>query len=185
MNFRYLGEVELWNLVVGGNEEAFAHIYSSYSWELYKYGHKFTQDADLIEDVIQDVFVTIWELRKGILIQRSIKYYLFSSFRREMIKRVNISYKSETLEEYHSKIAWEASFQEILEENQITVESRNRGAQALEHLPARQKEAIYLRYIQELSYEEISDMMGVQITSLYNLIFKGIKALKTSLSTSG
>lgn len=184
MNFRSLGEVDIWKLIVGGNDDAFAYIYKTYSWDMYKYGHKFTQDSDLIEDVIQDVFVNMWEIRANIFIQRSIKYYLFSVFRREIIKRINFSYKNESLEEYHSKIAWEASFQEILEENQITLESRNRISQALEHLPVRQKEAIYLRYIQELSYDEISDLMGIQIPSLYNLIFKGIKSLKEYLATT-
>lgn len=184
MDFRPLQEVDTWKLIVEGNDEAFAYIYNAYSSDMFKYGHKFTQDADLIEDVIQDVYVTVWEKRECISIQHSIKYYLFSCFRRDLIKKINLAYQSESLEEFHAHMDWEASFMEILEENQITLKSQSTVSKALECLPARQKEAIYLKYLQELSYEEISELMGIQIPSLYNLIFKGIKSLKAYLSPS-
>ncbi|MEX2594035.1 MAG: sigma-70 family RNA polymerase sigma factor [Anditalea sp.] len=184
MKYNTLEETELWHLIAKGNQNAFAYIYTTYSKDMYKYGHKFTQETELIEDVIQDVYVHIWELRNSLTVKKSIKFYLFSSFRRELIKRINASYESETLEDYHSNISWQASFQEILLENQITLESSKKVTQALENLSARQKEAIFLRYIQDLSYEEISALMEIQVPSLYNLIFKGIKTMKEFLSSS-
>jgi RNA polymerase sigma factor (sigma-70 family) len=184
MKFNTLEEAELWKFIAKGNQEAFGHIYCAYSKDLYKYGLKITQDAELIEDVIQDVYVHIWELRKSISIQKSIKFYLFSSFRRELIKRINANQKTETLEDYHSNISWQASVEEVLLENQITLESSSKITRALENLSARQKEAIFLRYIQELSYEDISSLMNIQVPSLYNLIFKGMRTMKEFLSSS-
>ncbi|WP_158861488.1 RNA polymerase sigma factor [Lunatibacter salilacus] len=181
MNFQNLGEVEIWKLIEKGNEHAFAFIYQEYSDDLFKYGYKFTQNQDLIEDVIQDVYVVLWEQRTCIQIQRSIKYYLFSAFRRDLIRHINFSYQNEPLEEYHSKIAWEKSFMDILEENQVILESKTNLSKALEILPTRQKEAIYLRYIHEMAYNEISDLMGLQMPSLYNLIFRALKTLKENL----
>ncbi len=169
MKFNTLEDNELWKLIAKGNQEAFAYIYTAYSKELYRYGYKFTLDSDVIEDVIQDVYVHIWELKKCIFIQKSIKFYLFSSFRRELIKRNTIAHKNDSLDDFHSDILWQASFEEVLLENQITLESGNKITKALENLSARQKEAIFLRYIQELSYEEISILMGIQVPSLYNL----------------
>ncbi|EPR67661.1 RNA polymerase sigma factor [Cyclobacterium qasimii] len=182
MDFSSLSEVEIWGLVKSGNQQAFSYIYSTFSKDLYKYGHKFTQDTNLIEDVIQDLFVHIWDLKKNINVKNSIKFYLFACFRRELIKKIKCAYKNESLEEVHSKFKWEASFLEILDENQIILESSNKISQALGQIPLRQKEAIYLRYIQELSYDEISKMMDVQVPSVYNLIFKGLKKLKNILS---
>jgi RNA polymerase sigma factor (sigma-70 family) len=119
-----------------------------------------------------------------LIIQKSIKFYLFSCFRRELVKRLKTNHRSESLEEYHLNMSWEESFQEILVENQITLESNQKISKAMETLSVRQKEAIFLRYIQELSYEEISQLMGIQVPSLYNLIFKGIKTMKDFLSSS-
>src|SRR5690554_2694263 len=93
MSFGKFDDPKLWKLIAKGNQEAFAQVYNVYAKDLFTYGHKFTLDADLIEDVIQDVFVHIWESRNSLTIQKSIKFYLFSSFRRELIKRINGSHK--------------------------------------------------------------------------------------------
>jgi RNA polymerase sigma factor (sigma-70 family) len=182
MEFHTLKDAELWRLVVNCDKKAFDYMYNAHAKNLYKYGFRFTHDSDLIKDVIQDVYVHIWESKNMLNIQKSIKFYLFSAFRREVIKRVNSTCKFETIDEYHSKISWEQSFQEILDANQISFESSCRLSRAIDGLPLRQKEAIYLRYLQELSYDEISELMGVQIPSIYNLIFKGIKSLKDILT---
>lgn len=184
MEFHTLNDAELWQLVAKGDQGAFDHVYFSTAKDLYKYGFRFSQDKELIKDVIQDVFIHIWEARNGLHIQKSIKFYLFSAFRREVIKRVNSACKFETIDEYHSKVCWELSFQEILDENQISLDSAHKLTRAIDGLPLRQKEAIYLRYLQELTYDEISELMGVQIPSIYNLISKGIRSLKAVLSPS-
>lgn len=182
MKFHTLKDIELWELVVDGDQKAFDHVYLTNAKDLYKYGFRFTQDTELIKDVIQDLFIHIWEAKNALSINKSIKFYLFSAFRREVIKRVNQACKYENIEDFHSKTSWEVSFQEILEENQISLESSHKLNRAIDALPLRQKEAIYLRYLQELTYDEISELMGVQIPSIYNLIFKGIKSLKSVLS---
>jgi len=184
MKYLNLKDFEIWQLISKGDQCAFDHIYINYAKDLYKYGFRFTHDTELIKDVIQDVYVHIWESKRVLTIQKSIKFYLFSSFRRQVIKRVNAACKYDSIEDYHSKVSWEASFQEILEENQISLEVTNKLCRAIDRLPIRQKEAIYLRYLQELTYDEISELMGVQIPSIYNLIFKGIKSLKNVLSPS-
>ena len=184
MDYHSLDDSEVWGSMVNGNRDALAYIYTTYSRVLFNYGLKFTTERDLIEDIIQDTFVHLWECKERLVIQKSIKFYLFSCFRRELVKRLKTNQKNETLEDYHANMSWQESFQEILVENQITLESNQKITKAMETLSVRQKEAIFLRYIQELSYEEISLLMGIQVASLYNLIFKGIKTMKDFLSSS-
>lgn len=184
MDHNSLDDSEVWDSMVKGNRETFAYIYTTYSKDLYNYGLKITVETDLIEDVIQDTFVHLWEFRERLVIQKSIRFYLLSCFRRELFRRLKTNQKNESLEEYHANMSWEESFQEILVENQITLESNRKITMAMETLSVRQKEAIFLRYIQELSYDEISQLMGIQVPSLYNLIFKGIKTMKDFLSSS-
>ncbi|WP_186756178.1 RNA polymerase sigma factor [Echinicola salinicaeni] len=172
---------KIWRRISDGDRDALANIYNAYSKDLYKYGFGFTKDEDLIQDVIHDVFVHIWNLRKTITIQKSIKFYLFTSFRREIIKTVNEQYKRESLDDYHAKFLWEESFEELLHKHQIISESGVKINEALENLPLRQKEAIYLRVLEDLDYEDISELMGVQVPSVYNLIFKGIRTLRNTL----
>jgi RNA polymerase sigma factor (sigma-70 family) len=184
MDHNSLDDAEIWDSMAKGSRETYAYIYTTYSKDLYSYGLRITTETDLVEDIIQDTFVLLWDGRERLIIQKSIKFYLFSCFRRELVKRLKTNHRSESLEEYHLNMSWEESFQEILVENQITLESNQKISKAMETLSVRQKEAIFLRYIQELSYEEISQLMGIQVPSLYNLIFKGIKTMKDFLSSS-
>lgn len=184
MKYASYEDSELWKLIAMGNQEVFAEIYTRYSKDLYKYGHKFTQDKELIEDAIQDVYVHIWASRKKLIIQKSIKFYLLSAFRRELLNRIKQFRKNQSLGDYPADVSWQESFQEILIENQISLESSQKITSALDNLSMRQKEAIFLRYIQELSYDEISELMRIQVPSLYNLIFKGLKAMKDFLSST-
>lgn len=184
MKYQQLSPVELWDLIKLADQEAFAYIFTANSGEMYNYGQKITSDRDLIEDVIQDVFVHLWEIKSTLSIHSSIRFYLFSAFRRALIHKLKGSKKHDVLEDYHSSVAWQDSFQEILIENQISLESSRKISSALENLSIRQKEAIYLRYIQDLSYEDISELMGIQVPSLYNLVQKGLKSMKQFLSSS-
>src|SRR5690606_12086596 len=106
------------------------------------------------------------------------------AFRSELFKRIKQFRKNQSLEDYPADVSWQESFQEILIENQISLESSQKITSALDNLSIRQKEAIFLRYIQELSYDEISELMHIQVPSLYNLIFKGLKAMKDFLSST-
>ncbi|WP_081652306.1 RNA polymerase sigma factor [Cyclobacterium qasimii] len=184
MKYEQLGSYELWGLIQSADQEAYAYIFTSYSDDIFKYGQKFTTDCGLIEDVIQDVFVHLWEIKCSLNIHSSIRFYLFSSFRRELLRRLKVNQKHEVLEDYHSSMAWQDSFQEILIENQITHESSRKISSALDNLSTRQKEAIYLKYIQDLSYDEISELMGIKVPSLYNLVLKGLKSMKQFLTSS-
>ncbi|AEL25008.1 RNA polymerase sigma factor [Cyclobacterium marinum] len=184
MKYEQLSSYELWGLIQSADQEAFAYIFTTNSDDIFKYGQKFTTDCELIEDVIQDIFVRLWELKNTLVIHSSIRFYLFSTFRRELVRRLKINQKHQLLEDYHSSVTWEDSFQEILIENQITQESSMRISSALDNLSTRQKEAIYLKYMQDMSYEEISSLMGIKVPSLYNLVLKGLKSMKQFLTSS-
>src|SRR5690554_820551 len=80
MEYNSLEDAELWNRISQGDEDAFSYVYTFYSGGMYKYGYKFTQQIELIEDVVQEVFVHLWKSRSRLSIQKSIKFYLLSSF---------------------------------------------------------------------------------------------------------
>jgi len=177
----FLPDPTLWKLVQDGDKEVFTYLYRKHATELYRYGIKISNDSILVEDVIQEVFCRLWEMRKDITINSSIKFYLFSTFRREIIKQVSKNSQMENLNGDLPNQQVELSLHEILVQNQISLESNQKMERALDALSKRQREAIYLKYLEGLSYDEISKLMGIQVPSLYNLIFKALKFLKNHL----
>lgn len=181
MDYASLIDLDLWELVVSGNKRAYTYIYNSHCPDMFRYGLKFTSDSQLIEDVMHDLLVRIWEKKERIQINTSIKFYLLSSFRRDLIRNLSASRNHQSLEDRHQELAWEASFLELLVEKQIYLESDEKLKNSLSALSVRQKEAIYLRYVEGLTYEEIGDIMHIKTQSIYNLIFRSIQFLKNQL----
>ena len=70
------------------------------------------------------------------------------------------------------------SNEDLIIENEYTKEQSAKLQKALASLSRRQREVVYLRFYQNLSYSEIADLMSMQVESVYNLISKAIGALK-------
>ena len=178
-----LSEMQLWQEFKAGNQPAFDYIFAQYIRLLYSYGHKFTPKAAMVEDCIQDLFIELWEKKHLLSDTNSIKYYLFKSLRRKLTraleKEKHILGQVALEEDYYFEIIFSHETQLIT--NQITEEQHNSLTEALAILSKRQKEVIYLRYFNNLSYEEVASIMGLNLNSTYKIVSKAIHTLKQYL----
>ena len=172
----------LWEGLQVGDQKAYASIYDQYVGQLYTYGKKLTSNTALVEDAIQEIFIELWRYRTGLGQVRSIKAYLFTCLRRQMFKSIKkeiFVLNEDYLKEDNFEL--ELSAQDLLiqqEDKQTEVEKIKK---ALNHLTRRQKEIIYLKFFQELSYEEIGQMMDLSQRGTYNLVSKALAILKEKL----
>lgn len=181
MDFSKQSDAAIWKLISRGNNSAFVYVYETYSDVLFRYGLRITSDKTLIEDSIHDVFLRIWTRRSLLSITHSIKFYLIRAFRRDLIKKVKEIRKNRFAELSEVDRHWEVSFQELLLENQIILESNENVKAAINHLSDRQREAVFLRYIEGLEYQQIAELMQMKVLSLYNLLQKALKNLSQFL----
>jgi RNA polymerase sigma factor (sigma-70 family) len=173
-------DAELWDAFLSGSKEAYAYMYQKYAKVLFNYGFKIAPDRDLVEDCIQDLFLIILETRERLGHTTSIKFYLMRSLRREIVRKLNNDHRFSNsrldgddllfVVDFHYEPSWLDS--------QISKERAEALLQELNHLPARQKEAIFLKFFDNLSYEEIAGIMGIETTSAYKVIYKAIAALQ-------
>lgn len=171
-------------LFLDGNIEAYSCIYKKYIQELFSYGKAFVNgDDDLLKDAIQDVFYKI--LKKPYILKdvHNIRFFLFKSLRNRII---DLNKKTERI------IGFDGNFSEQLEftienitilDNIIESEERDRLSKRIKHLleklTARQREAVCLRYIYGMEYEEIAKILNMDNTkSAANLVSKAITALR-------
>ncbi|WP_158860937.1 RNA polymerase sigma factor [Lunatibacter salilacus] len=181
MDFTKQTDADIWKLISKGNNPAFVYVYETYSDVLFRYGSRITTDKSLIEDSIHDVFLRIWTKRSFLTISCSLKFYLIRAFRRDLIKKVQEIRKKKYTEISEMDRHWEVSFQELILENQIILESNENVKAAINHLSDRQREAVFLRYIEGMEYQQIAELMQIKVISLYNLIQKALKNLSQSL----
>lgn len=176
-------EIILWNQFRSGSKQAFNAIYYKYVKILFNYGRKITSNTSLIEDCIQDLFVELWQKKELLSETTSIKFYLFRAVNRKIVRVLKSESKiffKDLSEDYDFEVVFSHEVQLISE--QISKEDRDKLAKALNGLTSRQKEAIYLKYYEKLSFEEVSSILEISVKGTYKIISRALEALKNAMN---
>ena len=126
---------------------------------MHSYGLKISKNEVLTEDTLQDFFLYIYEKRENLSDLETIAPYLFTSYKRFIIKVITKNKKMKTTD-FSEEIITDIQFtKEELIMNQETAIFKNKKIEVLlNKLPKRQKEAIYLKYYSELKTAEIAEI---------------------------
>ncbi len=174
----------LWTELKNGSQKALRDIYDQNMIRLESYARKFTQDTELIEDTIHDIFIQIWEKREGLGHTDSIIGYLCVTLRRELIRRLEKSAKTTGFEYAENKdINFQLSAEDLIIEGEQNDLHSVKLHEAFSQLSNRQKEAIFLKFYEEMNYDEICEAMDINYQSVRNLISKGIIEIRKFLGT--
>ncbi|WP_437918112.1 RNA polymerase sigma factor [Sphingobacterium sp. LRF_L2] len=177
-------ELKWWEMFRIGDEVSFKKIFERYQGLLFNYGYKFTQDEDLIEDCIQELFVKLWYNHPNIGTTASVKNYLLKSFRRSMSRKLEqnkrfFSLQSSSAEDLPFEIELPHDV-DIMRRERLS-EIKQQLSKALDKMSPRQREVIHLRYFEELSYEEIADIMGLSVKDTYKLFYRAMDSLRKNI----
>lgn len=178
---RYSDQI-IWEDFLCGDDEAYTYIYKEYSQALYAYGMHFTSDKGLVEDCIQDVFVKIFQNRKHLQSTDNIKLYLFISLKNKLFNIFRKDIKYSQIDSLEPVFAAEYTIEDEIIENEKEQFLNEKMIRMLEVLSPRQKEIIYYRFVEGLSYEEICQIMDMNYQSTQNLIQRSLKKLRTTFS---
>ena len=176
-------DLQLWQQLKAGEKNALAQIYEDHAAKLLKYGYKFADNEQLVEDCLQDLFVELWKNRAGLSDTDSIQRYLFVALRRKVIRQVDRIKKkihSEEPQEYQFDV--DLSIDDRLIAQETAEEQVQLLKKAVEGLSSRQKEVIYLKYYAEMDYQDISEVMDINYQSVRNLVFNALKSLKKQMT---
>jgi len=171
----------VWASFNKGNEATFNFLYKSFAASLFAFGYQFCGDAHLVEDCIQNLFIYIRKRRGHLGEVHSIKSYLFKSLRCEITKRL----KERGLLVDADQMQYAEAFSIALSPETILIESESRERtqekvnQALSQLTVRQRQALQLLYEEEMSYSQISEVMGfTEVKSARKLVYRALSSLK-------
>ena len=171
-------ETAVWRDLKSGDKKALAHLYTKYFDKLYNYGSRISRDPVIVEDAIQDLFITLWNLRGGLNRDvKSIKQYLYTCLRRNILLKLKNRHLTVEITELVS-FDLELSHKSHYLNTQINAELRQKLTEMVHTLTPKQKEAIFLIYFDELSYEEVAKIMSLKIKTVYNLVHQAIARLK-------
>lgn len=159
-----------------GNESAFKIIYDTYWYSIYKTAKRYTKSIELAEDIVQEIFATLWSNRVKFTEVLHLEYYLIT-----MTK--NLTYRT------IRKIAFEAAAKNTLTTETLSIESDAEDQmldkqyaqlvqQAIGMLPLQQKQVFQLAKLQGLSHKDIAARMNISHLTVKAHMAKALRFIR-------
>lgn len=164
-----------------GDEKAFQLIYEKYCRQLIHFAASYLPDISDAEEIIQNVFVELWEKREQLDPERFVKNYLYkvtvnkvyNHLKRKVVERKYLqcfdAFETNTVNEAEKKI-YREELDGILR-------------QLLEKLPEQQRNIFYLSRWEGLPNKEIADQLQISIRTVENQVYRAVKYIRENIKT--
>lgn len=163
-----------------GDEMAFEKLFHLFYERLARYAWSILEDQDTAEEIVQDVFVKLWENRTTIEIQLAIRPYLFKSVHNRCLNlirhlKVRKDHQESVLlqqDDNHSSVHAQVEVKEL----KVRIE------QAMEKLPPECRKVFRLSRFDELSYKEIAQCLDISVKTVENQMGKALRIMRVELA---
>jgi RNA polymerase sigma factor (sigma-70 family) len=169
----------IWLRIGNNDQEAFSEVFRFYYKRFYNYGKKFTCDVSLIDDAVQDTLLEIWDKRKKLI---SIEYpstYFYASFRYGLFKKIKL--QKQIVPDNQILVEPDFSIDHFIIGKEAGAELKLQLLNALATLTARQREAIFLRFYEGLSYDQVAIVMDITTKAVYKIMSRALIQLKENM----
>ncbi len=168
-----------------GDISAFTTIVRTYSVRLEEYVRRQVGDSDVAIDIVQDVFMELWERRARADIRTTLQGYIYGSAHnhvRLFLRRVRLEERCET--DFIQRAVTPGTGAQILPPDALLEQQELAGVldRALETLSPRVRQVALLRWRDKLSRAEIASIVGVAVSTIHNQLTTAARALRPLLA---
>jgi RNA polymerase sigma-70 factor (family 1) len=174
-----LTEKEIFIAIREGNERIFEEVFRKYYQSLCHYANNILKDSDEAEEIVQNLFFSLWEKRASLEINISLKSYLYRSVHNHCLNRIkHLKIREEYVQ--YSNNYYENSYESV---NQAVMgnELEAKIKAAIEKLPEQCRLVFKMSRFEELKYNEIAEQLGISVKTVENQIGKALKVLRAEL----
>lgn len=173
----------LYSKVREGDIRSFETLFRRYYELLCRYGSKITGDADVAEEIVQELFYTLWKDRSDLRIVLSVKPYLYGAVRNGALQylehlQVRRRYYRQAVSDGMPEYDPHDSPQTILEHKEL----EQRLAVALEGLPQRRRDIFRMNRFEGKKYEQIAKEMSLSVKTIEAEMSKALRVLRKRLT---
>ena len=177
-----MNDLFLFTKVRDGDIRAYETLFRRYYEPLCLYGNKITSDMDVAEEIVQELFYTLWKDRESLRIVWSVKPYLYGAVRNHSLQYLE---HLKVREQYYRKMTANGqpesnphdSPQEILEYKEL----EERLHAVLESLPQRRRDIFRMNRFEGMKYEQIARKMSLSVKTIEAEMSKALQVLRKSL----
>ena len=173
-------DVKLLQRFQNGDIIAFQQIYETFCDPLYRFAHSYLKESFEAEEIVQDVFLKVWEKRAEVDVQKSFKSYLY---------QITVN---KIFNELKQRIVRQKYVQQVMHAEQATEETpessiqfhelNDKLEQLLNELPKQQRTIFVMSRWKGLTNVEIADQLNLSIRTVENQIYRATRFLKLHLN---
>lgn len=174
--------IKLFEQFKKGSHEAFCDIYKIYYNRLLRFGNIFCNDKHLTENIIQDFFIKMFKNPEKLNHVINLEVYLFKSIKQNIISELNKETRRTIirklvidLDEKNESVEQKLIHEELSKERILWLKSH------IDSLPIRQKEIIYLRFYEGLSYDQITQLTSLSNQVARNYVSRALEKLRDKI----
>ncbi|HNW56377.1 MAG TPA: RNA polymerase sigma-70 factor [Bacteroidales bacterium] len=172
-------DLELITGLHDGNEIVFETVFKNYYERLCNYANTYINNMIEAEEMVQGTFLILWEKHEMIDIHTSLKSYLYRSVHNNCINHVkHLQVRRNHYDEYlhYADIEYEQVSNDL-----IGKELEQKINSVIESLPPQCKAVFKLSRLENLTYNEIAEKMGLSVKTIENHMIKALKTLRVEL----
>jgi len=156
----------------------FEDLFKTHFAALTGFSQTFVKDEDAAKEIVQNVFINLWDKKDQLDTKQSIKSYLYTSVRNRSLNylRDNKKFRSQTLDDDLSKIESEPESDSL-----VTEELQTKIDEAIGLLPEKCREVFELSRFEGLKYKQIAEQLNISVKTVENQISKALKILREEL----
>lgn len=174
---RLIDDTELMERLREGDDLALKLIYDKYWTQLYTSAYNMLHDQPACQDIIQDLFINLWNKREQIEIKASLKSYLFASVRYEVYRQVRHgSVREEIFENIQDRLQTPSEYGNIEHRELLSFVNS-----IVNNLSEKCKVVYKLSREEQLSHKEIASKLSISPKTVENHLNKALRQLRTSL----
>lgn len=179
MDYGNLNDSELVSLLKKNDDRAYNEIYQRYKWVLFLHALKRIRNREEAKDIVQELFITLWDKRREMEIKGHLSGYLFTAIRNRVIKfishqQVESVYISSLSNSINAGVC--ITDHRTRENNLAEIIERE-----IQDLPEKMRQVFILSRKHNLSHKEISAQLGIEETTVKRQISNALKILRTKL----
>ena len=164
--------------IKSGNSSYYERVFRKYYQSLCLFALKYVRDPDEAEEIVQDMFVRVWQKRATLAISDSLKSYLYQAVRNACLnhlkhKNVKLEYQKNTIDSSPSTNAGDTL---------VALELEVKIRETLGKLPSERKKIFLMSRNEGFKYREIAEKLNISVKTVENQMSKALKFLKSELT---
>ncbi len=174
-------DLKLYQMVKGGDLTSYEVIFKRYYKDLHRFAFTYVRDSTIAEEMAQEVFLYIWEKRKNIEIQTTLKTYLYSAVKNKCLNYIKLELpKQQSMADISEVMLSVSTVSKDEGENE---QLRRYIQKAIDSLPKKCRRIFLLSRNAGMTYEEIAEDLDISKKTVENQMGIALKKLREALET--